>query len=183
MTVLISACAFVGVLCLVDLLLTLGVIRRLREHTAIFARIPQLQPDLAESGVTTLADGEAPQGFRATTSDGMEVTGPGGLRVVAFFSTTCPMCRERAPAFIDYLRARVVGRDDVLVVVAGEADEPPSYLSALAELAHVCMEAHGGPVGRAFAVQGYPGFFLLDPAGIVVTSCYDPTVLPTPATV
>lgn len=106
MTVLIGACAPVGVLCLVGLLLTLGVIRRLREHTATIARIPQLQAGLAVSGVSTLADGEAPQGFRVTTSDGGEVTGPAGLRVVAFFSTTCPMCRERVPAFVDYLCPR-----------------------------------------------------------------------------
>jgi hypothetical protein len=87
------------------------------------------------------------------------------------------------PAFVDYLRAHPVGRDEVLVVVAGTADEPPSYLANLSELANVCLEANDGPVGRAFAVQGYPGFILLDPAGSIVASTFDPAALPTPATV
>jgi hypothetical protein len=38
MTLLAAAVTFVGLLCLLDLALTIGVIRRLREHSALLAR-------------------------------------------------------------------------------------------------------------------------------------------------
>ena len=37
MPIVIAAVTIVGVLCVLDLLLTFGVIRRLREHTAMLA--------------------------------------------------------------------------------------------------------------------------------------------------
>lgn len=183
MTALIGAVIIVGLLCLLDLLLTLGTIRRLREHTMIIGRIrPGGYPVVM--GVTALADGASPQPFTAVTTDGVDVTGPAGLSVVGFFSTTCPACPERAPAFTDYLRSYRPGtRDESLVVVIGETDDPPSYLAALAEVAHVCTEAEGGPISLAFGLQAFPAFFVLDAGGNMLTSSYDPAELPAAAPV
>ena len=58
---LIGAVVVVGVLCLIDLLLTFGVIRRLREHTTMLAGF---QP--GGDRVTGLAAGGTPAAFTAT---------------------------------------------------------------------------------------------------------------------
>jgi hypothetical protein len=178
MPVLIGAVVIVGALCLLDLLLTFGVIRRLREHTEMLARS---QPgDLGAIGLTA---GESPGTFAATDRDGAAVRGPSGLRVVAVFSTSCSICPKRAPAFVDYVRQHLVGRDEVLAVVVGQSAESVPYLADLADVARVCTESAGGPIGRAFAVRGYPAFFALDAAGTVRWSGYDPATLPAPAAV
>jgi len=176
--VLIGAVAVVGVLCLIDLLLTFGVIRRLREHTAMLARY---QPGVDQ--VTGLTAGGAPEAFTATDNEGAVVQGPPGLSVVAFFSASCSVCPKRVPAFIDYLREHPVGRSEVLAVVIAPASESVPYLADLAEVARVCAEPPGGAVERAFAVQAFPAFFVLDAAGTVRGSSYDPAALPAPVAV
>ena len=178
MAVLTGAVVIVGALCLLDLLLTFGVIRRLREHTEMLARN---QPDAL--GAIGLAAGEAPATFAATDDDGVAVGGPSGLRVVAVFSTSCSICPKRAPAFVDYVREHRVRRDEVLAVVVGQSAESVPYLADLTGAARVCTESADGPIGRAFAVRGYPAFFALDAAGTVRWSGYDPAALPAPAAV
>jgi hypothetical protein len=176
MAVLISAVVIVGAVCLLDLLLTFGVIRRLREHTEMLAR---MQPGGGD--VIGLSAGKAPEPFTATDRDGAAVRGPSGLSVVAFFSTTCSICPKQAPAFTHAVREHLVGRNDVLAVVVGQAAEPVPYLADLTEVARVCAEPPDGPIGRAFAVKGYPAFFALDAGGTVLWSGYDPSALPAPS--
>ena len=60
---------------------------------------------------------------------------------------------------------------------------PLPYLDQLAEVALVCVEPTGGEIARAFEVNGFPAFFLLDADGVVAVSGYDPSTLPEPATV
>jgi hypothetical protein len=176
MAVLIGAVVVVGALCLLDLLLTFGVIRRLREHTEMLARMQHGGTD-----VIGLPAGKAPESFTATDNEGVAVRGPSGLSVVAFFSTTCSVCPKRAPAFTDYAREHLVGRHEVLAVVVGQATQSVPYLADLTEVARVCAEPPDGPIGRAFAVQGYPVFFALDAGGTVLWSGYDPSALPAPS--
>lgn len=176
MTVLTGAVALVGALCLLDLLLTLGVIRRLREQATMLT-LPRLT---AEPGIG-LGAGQAPAPFSVTGADGTAVTGPAGLRVVAFFSTTCQACPAGVRAFIGYLRAHPVDEAEVLVVVTGEGADSAPYLADLAEVGHVHAEPTDGPLSEAFAVRMVPAFFTLDAAGTVVATSYDPAALPTPA--
>jgi hypothetical protein len=178
MVVLIAAVIVVGVLCLLDLLLTFGVIRRLREHSEMLARNQAGSVD-----VIGLPPGQTPAPFTAIDSSGRAVRGPSGLSVIAFFSTSCPICPKRAPVFVDYVRGHLVGRDEVLAVVVGDASQPPSYLADLAVVGRVCTESSDGPLERSFAVRGFPAFFVLDGAGTVVWSGYDPAALPAPAVV
>jgi len=93
MPVLIAAVIAVGTLCLVDLLLTFGVIRRLREQTALLAA-----PDSRERAVIGVPEGELPGGFSATTTTGEVVSGTAGVRVVAFFASGCAACPYAARA-------------------------------------------------------------------------------------
>lgn len=178
MAILTAAVVVVGVLCLLDLLLTLGVVRRLREHTALLN-------DGAGRGrhsvsITDLEVGEPPAAFDVATVGGSRVSGPAGLRVVAFFSPSCSVCPERIPSFLDYLASNAVVREAVLAVIEGAEGQAP-YQSKLADVAQVCTGADGDVVNEAFKAQGYPAFFLLDADGVLVASGVLPSLLTEPA--
>ncbi len=178
MPILIAAVAVVGVLCLLDLLLTFGVIRRLKEHTAMLAERGR---GMAGPDVIGLAEGESPGAFSVTALGGEHVTEATALRVVSFFSSRCSICPERVPPLLDYLAAHHVGRASALAVVVGDKDQPPPYLESLAEFAQICVEQEDGEVAKAFKVAGYPAFCLLGADGTVLASGYDPADLPEPA--
>jgi hypothetical protein len=178
MPILIAAVAVAGGLCLLDLLLTFGVIRRLREHTDIItaARNPTRQ-------ASALSAGELPGAFSAVTIDGAPVSGAAGLQLVAVFSSSCSVCPERVSPFADYLDAHGVRRDSVLAVSVGPGSAPAPYLAELAEVAQICVEAEGGEITEAFKVTGFPAFFLLNADGAVAVSGFAPSALPEPAQV
>jgi thiol-disulfide isomerase/thioredoxin len=174
--VLIVAVVLVGILCLLDLLLTLGVIRRLREHSELLRGRPH-SPDQPVTGVPP---GQVPERFTATTLDGTELSGPAGLRMVGFFASWCSACPGSVAPFIEYVRANQIPRDVVLAVLLAQDEEPP-YLGQLAEVAQVSVQRDDSPVIQAFGVSGYPAFCLLDPGGAVITSGFDPAALPASA--
>src|ERR1700735_377462 len=174
---MIAAVALAGVLCVLDLLLTFGVIRRLREHTDLLSALASKVPVLG------LEVGKSPGAFSAVTTSGEVVTDADQLRIVACLSSSCSACPERVPPFVEYLRNYRLGRDSVLAVIQGGHDEPVPFLDRLAEVALVCVEPADGMVSRAFEVNGYPLFFLLDADGAVTVNGYDPSMLPAPAAV
>lgn len=178
MPILIAAVIVVGAMCLLDLLLTFGVIRRLREHTAVLGSPP---PD-PRSPAIGLAEGERAGAFSAITTTGSLVDSVTGLRVVAFFTTSCAICAKRVTPFGDYLREHRIGRDSVLAIVGAGIDRPP-YLDELTEVAMVCLEQEDGAMAKAFKVGGFPAFCLLDGNGAVTGSAANPAMLPQPASV
>lgn len=173
MAILATAIVIVGLLCLIDLLMTFGVIRRLREHTEILTAAQG-----QDAPVTGLAAGEVPASFTAVGSNGEQVSGPAGLRLVAFFTASCSACPERVPPFLDYLRANRIGRDEVLAVISGSQAASVSYLQSVAEAAVVCTESVDGEIDTAFQVRGYPAFCLLDATGSIQAVSHEPTALP-----
>jgi hypothetical protein len=177
MPILIAAVVVVGGLCLLDLLLTFGVIRRLREHTNMLAAGRGADPPVG------LAAGMSPGAFTASTISGEVVTGTTGLRVVAFFSPWCKSCPERVPPFLEYLSSHRIGRDSVLTVVASDDGTSPPFQDQLAKVAQACVEPHEGMAAKAFEVVGFPAFFLLDADGVVAASGHNPAALPEPAAV
>jgi len=176
MPVLIAAVAIAGFLCALDLLLTFGVIRRLREHTAMLSA-QRPAADLPWG----LSPGEFPAGFSAVTGTDELVTGPAGLRLVAFFAAWCSVCPERVPPFLEYVTGNGIARDSVLAVVVDGVTEPPPYLARLAAVAQVTFEPSDGALAAAFKVDGFPAFVLLDADGAVQVSGWDPAELPAPA--
>lgn len=178
MPILIAAVAVVGALCLLDLLLTFGVIRRLKEHSAMLA---ERGGGMAGPDVIGLAEGESPAAFSATTLDGQLLDNSAPLRVAGFFSTRCSICPERVPPLMEYLAAHHVDRARTLAVVVGDEAQPPPYLESLAEFAQICMEQEDGEIAKAFKVAGYPAFCVLGADGTVLASGYDPAELPEPA--
>jgi hypothetical protein len=178
LAILTAAVVVVGVLCLLDLLLTLGVVRRLREHSEL------LSSGVRQGGrslsITDLAIGETAAAFDVATAGGPRVSGPAGLRVVAFFSPGCSVCPERVPAFVEYLASNTVARESVLAVIEGTDGEAP-YQRTLAEVAQVCTGTDGDVVNEAFKAQGYPAFCLLDTDGALLASGVAPSILTEPA--
>ncbi|GIJ49322.1 hypothetical protein Val02_62080 [Virgisporangium aliadipatigenens] len=165
MPFLVAAVVLLTALVAFDLFLTLGVIRRLREHTELLSRVPAdpLGPGIVTTGGTV---GE----YAATTVDGRAVSRAdlaGGTTVVGFFSTTCPACEKRLPEFVDEVR----GAGRVLAVVVGSGAAAEDMCRRLSEVAGtvVCETDEDGPLARAFAVTAYPAFALVDGDGMVLS--------------
>jgi hypothetical protein len=156
---LTTAVVLVGLLCALDLVLTLGVIRRLREHTDLLAEL--------RGGPGVIAVGEPVDEFVTSTVDGEEFGSAAltGETLVAFFSPDCRPCKEKMPWFIEYARTRPGGRDQVMAVVVGDADEAAPAAADLSPVARVVVEAAGGPLNTAFKVRAYPSVLVVERTG------------------
>ncbi|MFG1874753.1 TlpA family protein disulfide reductase [Sphaerisporangium sp. NPDC049003] len=157
---LITAVIVVGVLVLLDLVLTFGVIRRLREHTE--------QLGQAHHGPTDLICGKGTEiaGFAAVTTEGEQVSRGllSGETLVGFLSPTCQPCEKLLPSFVEYAAAMPGGRDQVLVVIADDGpgkEKVPEKVAMVSPYARVVTEGYEGPLHKAFAVSGYPGVCLV----------------------
>lgn len=164
MPYLAAAVVVLGVVCLLNLLLTVGIVRRLRSQTGA--------PDLFELG-----PGSAPGMFAAVTTTGDPVSHDTLAGVVGFFSAGCDSCHELLPSFT--ARARELGRDNVLAVVGGGDEE---LVRALAPVARVITaEPDGGPVARAFRNTWTPALYLVGEDHRVIATGARVEELPVPA--
>ncbi|MGY0233972.1 TlpA family protein disulfide reductase [Longispora urticae] len=173
MAFLAAAVILVGVLAALNLFLTFGVIRRLREHTRTLEELAG-----GGHGDIMLAAGGAIGAFTATTTTGTTVsdTALSGPTLVGFFSPTCEPCKERLPQFVEYTRS-FDGR--VLAVAVGPDAEVTDLVASLRQVADVVVETDDGPVNKAFGVSGYPALCLVED-GVVVASGYQIDALPVP---
>jgi hypothetical protein len=177
MTVLAAALTIVAVVLSLNLLLLLGVLRRVREHDDEIARMRAPMPV-----VTGLPPGARLPRFEATTVSGEEVTRaavtPG---LVAFLSSSCHGCREQLPGFLRYAAGHA-DASQVLAVVVVDARAPGDDLvSALGGDCRIVVEGESGPLSTAFSIGGYPSFFTIDASGRVVGSAPSVRDLPTVA--
>jgi hypothetical protein len=166
---LVGAVVIVGVLALLNLLLTFGVIRRLREHSERLSRPAAGLPDLM------LGVGESPGPFTARTTEGEQVSLQalaGREQLVGFFSPTCQPCKEVAPEFV--ARAAAIGPAGALAVVVGGPEEVEDLVTMFEPVARVVVEAvANGAVASAFRVNGFPALCLLDADGVVTASGHE----------
>lgn len=167
----VSLVAVVGVICLLDLLLTFGVIRRLREHTET---ISTLQAASTPPGM--LAEGETAGEFEAVTTTGEVISRDtlAGNTLVGVFSPDCPACAERLPGFLRLAAAFRGGRDRVLAVIADMGGDPETYRERLEPVARVVIEPQGTGINEALRVRAFPSFGVLDGSGTVLASGLDP---------
>ncbi|MBF9130515.1 redoxin family protein [Plantactinospora sp. S1510] len=165
MPFLLALVLFVGALCVLDLVLTIGVIRRLREHSDLIARA-------AVGGAEVMRPaGARADAFEATTTDGELVSRSTlvGSTLVGVFSPGCGACAERLPGFVSRAGEFPGGRDRVLAVVVTD-ESPTEEFAALRPVARVVLETRNGPVSAALGVHGFPAFAVLDDAGLVLGS-------------
>ncbi|MEU4265997.1 TlpA disulfide reductase family protein [Streptomyces argenteolus] len=180
MSFLIGAVVLVGLLCTLDLILTLGVIKRLRKHGE------QLAARTEGAAPPALGVGEEVGRFTSVTVEGERVDREllDDETLVAFFSPNCTPCREKLPAFLAHARERSGGRRRVLAVVAGNAEGGERFVEALGPVALVVREDYDGPVGAAFKAQAYPTLLLVAPdaAGRLVVTADQVRLNPLPLT-
>jgi hypothetical protein len=172
MSFTVALVALVGVLGALNLLLTVGVIRRLREHTALLSNRPR--GAAADGPKVMLAAGEHAAPFHAVTLDGEPVDEnslTGSPTLLGAFAHGCTSCEERRPDFVAYARSFPGGRDRVLAVLVGPPDELTEMRALLEPVARLVVEERpGDPVTSALAVTGYPAFAVFEPDGAVRTS-------------
>jgi hypothetical protein len=158
----------IGLLCLLNLALMLGVIRRLREHSARISSGISAQPD------PMLSVGEMVDEFTTTTVDGEPVSRDllTGQTIVGFFDPDCELCHEHLPGFI--AEAGASGRERALAVVRGSGDDATEMVALLTPAARVVTEQRRGPVARAFHVKAMPSFCRLDESHVIRAVGYEP---------
>ena len=176
MWVLVAAVVLVGVLCLLDLLLTLGVIRRLQEHTS---HLEQLLAGGSANALPTV--GETVDEFTAETVDGAPVSRDffSVETLVAFFSPTCEPCIAKLPDFTKHAARWRNDQRQVLAVVTGPTEQAAEMVDSLKPVATVVADGMNGPVSRAFKAHSTPTFCLVDNAGTVIAADYDLDRVPT----
>lgn len=178
MSFLPAATALIGLLTLVNVLFTLGVVRRLREHTAELAALRSGRTAGSDSDALALPAGSPVAAFAAESVDGRPVTidALGDRLLVGFLSPHCAPCKERLAGFVEYAATRPAGRDAVLAVVIGTPEEAAGTVAQLRDVATVVVETDGGPVQQAFAVTGFPAFLLVQD-GVVEASDFELTTV------
>jgi peroxiredoxin len=149
-----------GVLGLVNLVLTLGLVRRVHAQSALLRMsiegIENPRPIMLEAGAHV-----GPFAAATTGGDPVEHADLRGPTLVGFLSASCPACAESLPSFVARARAVPGGRERVLAVVVGDDEATGELRERLAPVARVVVEHTAGPVARAFGVDGFPAFALL----------------------
>ena len=166
-----------SVVCLLNLLFTVGVVRRLHEHTTLLDTMSAHSPQAMRPAGAIVDD------FAATAVDGTPLARGllTGLTVVGFFYTTCKPCHERLPEFVAAAGRTPGGRARVLAVVTGTGDDHADMVAALTDVAVVVVESRDGVLTRAFGVRAFPAFGLVDEAGHIVASGTDLGAILVPA--
>lgn len=163
MAFLVAGLVLVGVIAVLNLLLTMAVIRRLRRQEAMMS-----MPDM-DSGP---AIGSKLPAFSAEPVSGDVVTSDdliGSPAILAFFSTDCSACKTSIPYLVEYAEVNNLKPRQVLVVVGGEDREKRDEIAAeLNSVASVVYEAHHGPMAANFDVKALPTFVMIDDKGTVI---------------
>lgn len=161
MAILTAAVVLVGLLCVVDLLLTLAVIRRLRTHTEQLATLRDPAADNPFAGM--VAAGSPVPAFTGRSVDGVPVdVATAQPELIVFFSTSCSACATELPELVALLGSGAHEGRRAVVIVAGQ-DNAGSvrFVDALRPVATVVREPFGGPILTAFAVDVYPTFYVV----------------------
>ncbi|MFE7117316.1 TlpA family protein disulfide reductase [Streptomyces sp. NPDC057654] len=209
MAYLIAAVVLVGALCLLDLLLTVGLIRRLRAQQP--ARTPSYAGGIAGKGTDQVTDQWTGGGTDAAMDEGMLPPGAivgtfetrtvddrtlrnrdlgvgvkaGAGAVVVFLSPGCPPCHAQLPRVAAALGGASV--NGAVAVVAGGSDgdsETEQMVQELGALTTVVRESIAGPVTEAFGVRAFPSMCRVRAVGDeLVVEAVGEHVLPAPAAV
>jgi hypothetical protein len=156
MQLVIAALVVLSLLGLLNLLLTVGIIRRMRADAGT-------KGAASSSG---LRPGSAVGEFAVTTINGEPITDKTVTGTVAFFSAGCEACHDLLPDFLAY--ARDQGRDNVVAVVGGDDPTTVSTLEGVARV--VTAEITGGPVAAAFRNTWTPALYVVSGRHVIATA-------------
>ncbi|MFF7898279.1 TlpA family protein disulfide reductase [Streptomyces sp. NPDC007920] len=157
MVYLAIALVVVATLCALDLMLTLAVLRRLRDRSSAV-------PVLTKEGGISVGTVVAP--FSTRCSEGVRLTERDLTdgAVVSFFTPGCQPCRDKLPLFVEKATALQGRRQVIAVVVSGRGEqqheeEAREMTEQLASMARVVREEPDGPCTTAFGVSAFPSQF------------------------
>jgi hypothetical protein len=166
MAYLVVAVVVLGAVSVFQLVLTMGIVRRLRAQDAQLARLGE-----HDTGGATVDVGGRVGVFEVTATDGSTVSRAGdGHRVTAFFSPDCKACTDQLAEFARF--AAGFAGEVVAVIVADDVAQGLAYQEKLAGAARIVMEPTGGAVAAAFAVKGFPAMAVTDADGLVLVNGY-----------
>jgi hypothetical protein len=163
---LAAAVVLVGALGLLNLLLTITVIRRLRQHPAVLGG----GRSSVERGL--LPVGATITGFSSRTVDGDRITGTSfeSPTLVTLFSTDCGACTDEIPLLVAWLDRHRYARNQALAVVTGDPGLAKPFVQALRDRVALVVEPIHGPVSTAFATTAFPACYLVDGTGTVLAA-------------
>ncbi|MGW2699577.1 hypothetical protein [Streptomyces sp. NPDC001340] len=164
MNFLIAAVVLVGLLCVFDLLLTLAVLRRLREHSAELGRLG-MRPNFQMYDPQVLVGTKAP-----------ELAGESGVRLVAFFDADCDSCHEHAAEFAAVARVH----DDTLAVVSGKGEQLRELLELVGPGVPVVQGEETRTLTEAIDLRAFPTFLLVRADGTITQAVTEPGALNQP---
>lgn len=152
MAALLSAVVIVGLVTALNLVLTAGVIRRLKDHEQRLSEIGtgEGEPPAAQPPV-----GAPVPDFTVSTTTGRQITGAelGGDGYIGFFAVGCSPCEQQLPEFVRLLHS-VDGTPALIVIEAPTTEAAASYL-AVADGMPVVVDTGDGLVGQ-FGVNRFP---------------------------
>jgi hypothetical protein len=161
MMYLVATVIVIGAVTVLNLVLTYGVIRRLRQHTDLLSkRATPPSQDLMRPVGTTVDD------FDVAADDGGRVVRAGlsGYAAIAFVSPGCQPCTDLTPRLLTAGRA-----GHVLAVVLDHPDDA-EYRAQLSAAATVIGGAASQPVIDAFGVSGFPAVCRVDDHGVITAT-------------
>lgn len=165
MAYLAAAVAVVGVLCLFDLLLTVAVIRKLREHSARLSRVAL--PDTLLPAGTEVAEASIADGHGEVVDGAWLHT---GTKLVVFMSATCSACIDQLADAVAHASGFPGGPDSILIAIAGKDGHSAEIISAFNGIARVVQGSQADSVVSAFRVSAYPSYFVLDTGRVQVAT-------------
>jgi hypothetical protein len=176
-TFLTALIIVVGIVCVLNLVLVFGVIRRLKEHDQALAKIPS---GAGGSAASMRAPGSELDAFTAVSTDDVPVTNEtlDAATLVGFFSVSCAPCVENAPKFAAH--AAGMPGNVLTIVVADGDDDPAEMVGVLGGSARVVVEGYDGPMATAFGVTAFPAYAMVA-SGRITATALDVTALPVPA--
>jgi thiol-disulfide isomerase/thioredoxin len=166
MIYLTAAVILVGAVGMMNLVLLLGILRRLRAA-------PPAAAEESHGGGSGLRLGWRPEPFAVSLLHGgrltrSDLTGHGET-LIGFFSPTCRPCRAQAPKFAARAAEWPGGPERVLVVVADDTVDGAEFTEQFAGLAKMVVDGLEGPVATAYGVTAFPAFGILDDTATVLT--------------
>ncbi|WP_157436176.1 TlpA disulfide reductase family protein [Actinospica robiniae] len=175
MTVLAIAVTLFGVLSLFNLLLALGLARKLRQGSAepAHAHAPFPAGAFASTGG---GSSKAPALSAGTPlPHASELGHDGRPLLVGFFSSTCKACPEHLPRFREFAETFP---GDAVAVLNGDPDALKSYVAALGPgIRNVSDTTAHGLLSDAVELRAWPSFVIADAGGGVRTTGLDVRLL------
>ncbi|MCW2898905.1 MAG: hypothetical protein JWO67_1170 [Streptosporangiaceae bacterium] len=156
-----TALVAVALMCLANLCLTLGVIRRMNAFSGAGSSVAGTPAGLA--GLLP------PAGLRPDAGR-HRIPQLAGAALVGFFTPACEPCKELLPQFAQWAYRLPI---PAIAVVVGEPVPAAEVAESLAGHARVIVEPPDGPVAGAFGVRNFPAVCLLDDTGAIAFAGFD----------